>query len=286
MKIRYFFAVIAASFHSPYLYRAVAQHWKGYALGYALSVIAISSLLMAIGMAALVMLIPTFHQHDRYSVDEQPHSSAHASSLVMNFIDSIPVITIHQGEVFIKEKQPYIVSLTSAHIPFIIIDTEGSVTSLTGSDAAVLITKKNIIVKAENGGTDTYPVSELFKNDIVISHDYIMQKLEWLRSELLWIIPVVFLPLTLCFLMVWFLVDVVIAAVIAKIAMPFLQLSFPFDALVRLAAVAALPATIIASVMMIFMPYLFGLYRVFFYYIIYGCYVFFALSANRNKKEQ
>ena len=133
------FHVPALSFFSKKLYIDVSQNWKGVNFLYLLLLLA-------------VCLTPTMinlHRGVSNFVDNEAPA----------IIDQIPEITITDGQVSIKEAQPYYIMDPDSNKPLAIIDTTGRIESLKETDALCLFTGNKVIMKKRNVENRTYDLS-------------------------------------------------------------------------------------------------------------------------------
>src|SRR4030066_928732 len=124
------------SFYSKSFYQHVARNWKGLRLSYLLFIL------------CLFWIPETSRIHSEVS--------EFLSAEAPKYVKQVPVITVSQGKVSIKEQTPYLINMPGKNTPFAIIDTSGQTTSLDKSGALVLLTKSQLIIKNSSSESRTF----------------------------------------------------------------------------------------------------------------------------------
>src|SRR5687768_15029809 len=136
MKRYHILAPLVLSFYSKGLYQDVGRNWRGKAFLYLLLLIAICWIPGLIQMQA----------------DLAKWVDGEGSALVQQ----MPRITITNGEASTDVETPYFIKDPKTGKPVIIIDLTGQFTSLKGSEAMVLLTQKQFMVRKNERETRVY----------------------------------------------------------------------------------------------------------------------------------
>jgi hypothetical protein len=129
------------SFFSKKLYIDVSQNWKGVNFLYLLLLLA-------------VCLIPTTISLHR-GISNFVNNEAPA------IVNQVPEITITDGQVSIKETQPYYIKDPKSGEPLAIIDTTGQTESLKDTNAVCLLTVNKLIIEKSEFENRTYDLSNV-----------------------------------------------------------------------------------------------------------------------------
>jgi len=129
------------AFFSRNLYRQVVTHWKG------------------TGLAYLFILLATCWIFP--SVKAQLWTTEFIEEEVPKIVKQVPSFEINNGFASIQETQPYFIVNYETGEPIIIIDTTNTITSLEGTPAKVLITKKEVIRRKNNLETHHHSFHEI-----------------------------------------------------------------------------------------------------------------------------
>jgi len=209
------------SFYSKSFYQHVARNWKGLRLSYLLFIL------------CLFWVPEISRMHSELS--------EFISAEAPKYVKQVPMITISQGKVSIKEQTPYIINTPGKNVPFAIIDTSGQTTSLDKSSALVLLTKSQLIIKNNSSESRTFGLEG-------IDHLIIDQKTlyEWLETFDT-IFPVMVFPFILFFSFLYHVIQVLLIAGIGTLFAKRFQAELNFKALIRLAAVSFTPAIILQT---------------------------------------
>ena len=210
------------SFYSKSFYQYVARNWKGLRLSYLLFILCL-------------FWIPEI---SRIHSEVSEFLSAEAPK----YVKQVPVITISQGKVSIREATPYLISTPGKNTPFAIIDTSGQTTSPDKSGALALLTESKLIIKNSSSESRTFDLKE-------IDHLIIDQKTlyEWLETFDT-IFPVLLFPFVLFFSFLYHAIQVLLIAGIGTFFAKRFQAELNFKTLMRLAAVSFTPAIILQTI--------------------------------------
>jgi hypothetical protein len=152
---------LALSFFSRALYRDVANHWKGAGLVHQL---------LIIGFATIVVAIRMHLGMAHWATRDAPP-----------VIAQIPTIHIVHGEASVNRLTPITIHDPRTGKAIGIIDTSGEVTSLEGTEARVLLTRKQVLVLRRPGFTQVYDLRNI--NDLTLDRPTLNR---WLRMVATW----------------------------------------------------------------------------------------------------
>jgi hypothetical protein len=244
------------SFFSKSLYRDVARNWKGLCLLYLLS-------LLALCLIPQVMMLQT--DLTNYLISEAP-----------KIVRQFPTITIRKGQASIREPQPYYIRDEKTGQPVMIIDTTGSVTSLKGTTASILLTKKSIIVRKDANDTRSFDLAGV--DNYTVDRTDLYSLMDTLES---WFAFMIF-PFALLISFVFHAAEVFIYAIIGTFFLRQSRFSLPFRGLFRLAVISITPAMVAGTVFFIAgleIPYWWPLN-----FVISLAYLFFAVRASSEEE--
>ncbi len=225
-KIKKKFSIIhipVLSFFSKELYIDVGQNWKGVNFLYLLLFLAIC-------------LIPTMIKI-RVGISNFVNNEAPA------IVNQVPEITITDGQVSIKETQPYYIKDPDSDEPLAIIDTTGQIESLEGTDAFCLLTGNKVIIKESEFENRTYDLSNV--KAFAVDSERITGWLHIGRKFL----AVVLYPFALLSSYVYRIVQALIYAAIGLLFASFCKTTLSYASLIRLAVVAVTPCIIVGTIL-------------------------------------
>jgi len=208
------------SFYSKSFYQNVAGTWKGLGFGYLLFVLCI-------------LWVP---ETSRIHSEVTEYISAEAPK----YVKQVPVITIAQGKVSIKEQVPYFINIPEKNTPFAIIDPSGRITTLDKTSASVLLTDSQLIIKNRSSKSS---VLDLKGIDIVIDRKAIDGWLETFNT----IFPIVLFPFVLLSSFIFHVIQVLLSAGIGSLFAKQFHANISYKALVRLSAVSFTPAIVLQT---------------------------------------
>lgn len=206
------------SFLQREVYRDAAGHWRGTGLVYVLVLAAIVAVLAALRIEMSV---------SRWANRDAPR-----------VIAQLPAITIDHGHVAIDRPSPVVLRDPDTGKPAAIIDTTGTVTSLEGTDAYLLLTRDHLVYRKTAAETRVFDLSR-------VQHFAVDQAraTHWTRLAVVWL-PIVVFPFILLFMFVARLFQQLIAALAVLVVGRARSLALDFAACMRLAALAITPATL------------------------------------------
>ncbi|MHB8881664.1 MAG: DUF1189 family protein [Thermodesulfovibrionales bacterium] len=216
MKEFSFLQALYLSFYSRQFYYDVISRWKGTGLAY---------------LAALLVLctIPGV-------LKMQADVSTYIDQEAAMYIRQLPLITISKGELSITEPEPYIIKDEKTGDPFMIIDTTGSIKSLSGSKAMVLFTKTSIIVGRDGHENRTFNLAD-FGDKVVIDRGSAFDFMDSFVGSF----PLIYYPVSLLFSWLFNALLAVLYAVFGGMIARGTGGSLDFKSLVRLSAVSLTP---------------------------------------------
>ncbi len=213
------------SFFSKSLYRDVAKNWTGLGLLYLLSVAAL----------CLIPEVLTIHS------DLSDYLNTEAPKIIRQF----PTITVTKGTASVDEQQPVYIRDEKTGQPLIIIDTTGSVTTLKGSSASVLVTKTSVIIRSDNTETKSFDLSGIDKLTVDKTALYNLADTveEWFAFMIY--------PFALFISFLLHAVEVLFYAAMGALFLRLSHAAMPFRTLFRLAAVSVTPVMIVSTVLFV-----------------------------------
>lgn len=254
MKRYTHFHALVMSFYSKALYRDVAKNWRGVGLLYLLLLLAIC------------WIPATYQLHKNW----QYFMAVEAPPVIAQ----MPSLTIVKGEAAIKESVPYFIKYTNSERVLGIIDTSGQFSTLKDTEAKVLLTKTQLIIR--NGPHDelTYSLSNFpsltFTRD---NYTYFMHFLDhWLL--------ILFFPLALFISLVYRFIQAVIYAVVGLFFNTVIKSKLSYINILRLSTVALTPVIVVATIFSYFDITFAAEMPAFFFFAM--VYLFFAVKANQE----
>ncbi len=207
------------SFYSGALYRYVGRNWKGTAFLYLLLILVICWIPIMFKMHSSVSL---------YIEDEAP-----------KIVKQVPAIRISNGEVSVDAEMPYFIVDPDNEKPMVIIDTTGKYSSLEDTEARVLLTGTQLIMKRNLTETRVFDLSQIDYLEVDRTTVY-----EWIDVFKSWF-AIVLYPLLVLFSYAYRIIQALLYAAIGIGIARSLQVSLNYQALLSLAIVANTPAILL-----------------------------------------
>jgi hypothetical protein len=244
---------IALSFFSRELYRDVAHEWLGAGLCYLL-------------LVTFLCMVPPL-------IKMQVGIAGFAREEAGPILEQIPPISIRHGHVLAAVPMPFVIRDARGGA-LAVLDTTGQVSSLDSTEARVLVTAKQIMIRKSAAETRTFELSRVghFEMDQARAR-------RWLRLFVTWC-ALVLSPFVFAGLFLFRLMQVVVFAAIGAVLARPLGVRLGFAPLMRLAAVAFTPVFVIdilrgAAHLRVPLWWLLSM-------ILALVYLIFALQANRE----
>jgi hypothetical protein len=212
------------SFYSKELYRDLAMNWRGVNFLYLF-------LLLAVCWIPITMRVNKFI--GQFVNEEAP-----------KILKEVPDITITNGEVSIKEPQPYYIKGPDSNNVVAIIDTTGTINSLEKTGAYCLLTKNKLIIKQSKVETREYSLSQV--KNFVLTGDHAMKWLHIIKK----LAVVVLFPIVVGGSFIYRIIQALIYGAIGMLFASGCKVKLPYSALVRMAVVAVTPCIIISTVLL------------------------------------
>jgi hypothetical protein len=209
------------SFYSKSFYQNVAAIWKGLCFGYLLFILCL-------------LWIPEI---SRIHSEVTEYISAEAPK----YVKQVPVITIAQGKVSVKEQVPYFINVPEKNTPFAIIDPSGRITSLDKTSASVLLTDSQLIVKNSSSKSRALDLKGV---DLVIDQKVIYGWLETFDA----LFPIILFPFVVLSSFLFHVMQVLLSAGIGTLFAKQFHAKINYKALVRLSAVSFTPAIVLQTI--------------------------------------
>ncbi|HRR82735.1 MAG TPA: DUF1189 family protein [Planctomycetota bacterium] len=209
------------AFYSKPFYRAVARHWRGSGVLYPLLLLAVCAIPVSVAIQVRVF---------------RP-LAARLSPLVAQ----VPPITIAGGEVSVEADQPYFIRDARTARPIAILDTTGTITSLQGTDALLLLTRTRLLVRQGADDVVAHDASVLpFRR---VDRDLASGWLWWLKGPLALLLYPVFLLLSY----LYFLAQGIVCTGVGLLLVRKRRWQFNYHTMMRLSSTATTPAVVLAT---------------------------------------
>jgi len=208
------------SFYSKSFYQNVAGTWKGLGFGYLLFILCL-------------LWVP---ETSRIHSEVMEYISAEAPK----YVKQVPVITIAQGKVSIKEPVPYFINVPDKNTPFAIIDPSGRITSLDKTSASVLLTGSQLIIKNNSSKSRAFDLKGI---DLVIDQKIIYGWLDTFST----LFPIVMFPFVLFFSLIFHIIQVLLSAGLGSLFAKQFHTNLNYRTLVRLSSVSFTPAIVLQT---------------------------------------
>ena len=209
------------SFYSKSFYQNVARSWKGLCFSYLLFILCL-------------YWIPEISRM-------QSEVSGFLSAEAPKYVKQVPVITISQGKVALKEQVPYFINSPEKNTPLAIIDPSGQIASLDKTSALVLLTNSQLIIKNSSSESRAFDLKG-------IDHLTIDQKMlyDWIETFNT-LFPVILFPFVLFFSFLYHIIQVLLSAGIGALFAKRFQADLNYKSLIRLSAVSFTPAILLQT---------------------------------------
>jgi len=225
MKQYSIFQAPILSFFSKDLYRDVGLHWKGTGFVY---------LLLLLTLCSIPGIIQFHFSVTNYIDNKAP-----------SIISQVPRITIVRGEASTDVSHPHSIMDPDSGKVLVLIDTTGETTSLAGTEAKVLVTKTEAIIKKSEIETRTFSFTmvDYFAVD--------QQRVAgWFRTFRTYA-AVVLLPFAVFGLFILRIMELLIYAAIGLLFAAWCKTKLSYKSLLRLSAMAVTPGIIASTVLII-----------------------------------
>jgi len=210
------------SFFSKDFYREVGLQWKGICFGY---------LLLILAVCWIPMIVRIHLGFASFVKNNAPP-----------FVEQIPEITITDGQVSIKEPQPYFLRVPDSNEIIAVIDTTGSIESLEDANAFFLLTDNSMIIRKSDIETQTIDLSQI--ESFTMDSARITRWLNIIKKLLV----VIMYPVVLLSSYVYRIIQALIFAAVGLLFASLCKVSLSYGALLRLAVVAMTPCMIVKTV--------------------------------------
>ncbi len=173
--------------------------------------------------------------------------------------------------------QPYYINDLKTGEVIAVIDTTGSINSLDGTEAMILLTRTHLMVEKNAIETRSFDLREV--GDYVVDRELLSNWIEATKSYL----PVVLYPFALAVSYIYRIIQMLIYAAIGLIFVSICKAELEYPQLLRLAVVAVTPSIIISTFLWVFginLP-LSG----FMYFILTMVYLFLGVKATTEAGE-
>lgn len=248
------FQAIVMSFYSKNLYRDVAVNWGGKTFLYLLILLALSWIV--------------------FTFEAQRFINAGYATFSAQYVNQVPEMTVKDGIVHTPENRPYLIKDTDNNQPVIIIDTSGQYTNLDQTDAKMLVTQKQVIMKKKDE-TRIINISDKFNANLV------PEKLNDLIKDFIsyaWIILFIFLWLGS---FIYRILQAFLYSMIGRLFGSIFKVPLTYGQIVQIAMISITPTIVLASILDFFIirfPH-----QLLVYFLLAICYLFYGIVANKNQ---
>ena len=260
MKQHNYFEAFYLSIYSAPLYRDVGRNWKGTGFLYLLLLLAL----------AWVPEVAGIHTQMSEAIDTAGQA----------FAAQVPAITISDGEVSTDVETPYFIRDPEKDKVWAIIDLTGEYTSLENTEAEVLLTRNQVLMRRSRGTieeTRTYDLSSV--ESFSVSGDEVSR---WLEAAKSWL-AILFYAFAVLFSFVYRMIQALLYAAIGLLIARSLTVELAYGTLLRLAVVALTPVIILVTIRSLASVSIPGLWLVAF--AVAMGYLIFAIKANAAPAE-
>ena len=223
MKKYSIFHLPVLTFFSKDLYTDIALNWKGVNFLY---------LLLLLAVCGVGSMVKIHRGLNNFIINDAPA-----------LIDQVPEITIYDGQVSIKEEQPYYITAPDSGEVLIIIDTTGKIESLEETEAFCLLTKNKVMTKKNEIQNDSYDLSAI--KSFSINSEQITG---WLRFGGKFAAAVIY-PFALIGSYVYRIVQALMYAAVGMLMAAICKTKLSYATLIRLAVAAVTPAIIVHTIL-------------------------------------
>lgn len=260
MKQHNYFEAFYLSFYSAPLYRDAGRNWKGTGFLYLLLLLAL----------AWIPEMAGIHTRISEAIDNEGQA----------FAAQVPAITISDGEVSTDVETPYFIRDPGTDKVWAIIDLTGEYTSLADTEAELLLTRNEVLMRRDRGTiheTRAYDLSDV--DSFTLSGEDVSR---WLEAAKSWLV-ILFYPFAVLFSFVYRIIQALIYAAIGLLIARSLKVELAYGTLLRLAVVALTPVIILDTVRSVASVSIPALWLVAF--AVAMGYLIFAIRANATPAE-
>ena len=215
------FHVPVYSFFSKTLYQDVCHQWKGTGFAY---------LLLLLGVCWIPTIVSMDHEISSFIDIETP-----------KIVSQIPELSIVDGKASIEEAQPYFITDPDTGQELFIIDTMGTITSLSDTSAIGLITRTEATIKKSQIETRTFSFATIPEYTL---DQYVVT--DWLNAIKKYLAIFIY-PFALMGSFVLRIIQVLIYAVIGLLFAALMKSERKYGELLRLSVVAITPGILIKT---------------------------------------
>lgn len=220
------------SFFKKDLYQDVCLNWKGVCFTYLFILL------------FLCWIFPSYQIHNEFSHFVKTGAS--------DYISQIPTITIKNGEASADVEQPYQIIDPETQEILVVIDTTGTITSLSQAGARGLITKYEAIFQKSKIETRSFTFQDI--EDLVFDQEMAYDGLKMIEKFIGPIIFIFALPFS-------FIARIILSLIYASIGLlisSIFKTNRNYSELLRLSVVAMTPTIIVSTILdglRIYLPY-------------------------------
>ena len=209
------------AFFSKAMYQDVGRNWKGSGLVFLFSAVALCT-------------IP-------FVLTAQMAFSDLLNGEAPAIIKQMPSIRVTKGKVSIDKPEPYFVRDEKSGDTLIIFDTTGQIRSLTGSKAALLVTRDAVIFRNNRGGTSILDLSPY--DGLFLDKRLLYEAMEELENSFALIVY----PIAVLLFFLFRLIEVVVLGVIVSLFTRSSGQAPAYRKYMRLASVSLTPGMVLGA---------------------------------------
>jgi hypothetical protein len=249
MNIPAFFTTIYLSFFSRKLYQEVCANWQKLALKYLLWLVILNLFPLTVTSFNYINSINLGDNELDEIGEEITVKENDLSRSIKDIINQIPIITIKNGIVSINEQQPYYIYYPTTKKIFAIIDTTNSKES-RNVEAFIVLTKDSLKLEFNKNQKVEYKIVNLTEpnKNLIIDQHLLKEWIQRTKERLEWFIPFVMFPSLVIFMFLTNLFRAVLFTLVGGIGVKLLKYDINYQALFRLAVVAASPAIVAETI--------------------------------------
>lgn len=214
---------IALSFFSKSFYQRVGSQWKAKSAAY------LAIVVVACSIPAMVQV--------KANISTTLHHMREV------FLAKIPTLEIVKGEVKASVNTPYEIRFTDGAKEFFLIDLTGQMTSLSQTNATVLLTKNKLLVRKTAAEISEYDLSKV--DHFLLNPTRLSRWFDWVQK---WV-PRLAMMVIVLFSFITRFVEALLLAIVGTLLVHWVGTRLQFSQLVTLSIVSMTPALVWNAVM-------------------------------------
>lgn len=207
------------SFGSRRFFQDVAANWRG------------ASFVLLLLIALLIALRLALFINNGLSEFDRAHGPG--------YIRQLPTITVENGRASTPEAIPYMITEPASGRPVAIIDTTREKVDFNNTRAFVYVSQTQVAYRKDANETRIYEIDQF--EDMVITRESAHKLVDFLADWLGWILA----PFVFAGVYVFKLIIALLYGLVGLLIGNIMKIQLPYDALVSLAIVTAVPVTVV-----------------------------------------